>query len=460
MAYVKDRVLASSSLYHFSASPALKGIKRPQACLLLVWAHPVRRPRLWGPPKRYDWTSRWALMRQEIQRRCEWRSVVLWAPLFQRGRSWGRRYTGSRQYAAFLASRLLDILDDLLPRKQKPITPAAGDGGCETYDLVLEGVGTGGLALRAMAAVPKDLWEGTPYYSTVSLLQQRLHRLRKQGKVALRSILFDNTPHAGTMGRGPPGKEVTLGASAVQWLLYRLPAFITEGALRIGDRVELFHADKDRLLCRLAQTEKQDYVQGKGGSLLSLFQSVLVYGHLNETRAPVSPHSALGLSHRRLGASKAYQLISDEPYLQSRYFYINALQSSLNRLAWGPQGNPARGPLAFYTRRLFYDKDICLRESPSHVPSLTLELLEAVNPKQQRHPFTPYRYAMYTGEDFYRGPYHPWGPLVPDEEETNENAAWVAHSHQRVRSLQTPREQKKELIGDRMKEVVDNWWQW
>lgn len=466
-----NKVLASMRPYQFyavsshafpaataaAATAATSSISSSSKCLLMVWVHPFQGPRFWGLPLRFDWTPRWRARQLELQRQCSYKSITLWAPLFYRARLPQGRYTGSRAYAAFLAARLSDMLDDLLGDRRQLM-----QSDCSSYDLLVEAVGDGGLAVRTLLAASRVLWpaaEAAAFDSVVAPLQQRLQQLHTQGKVILRNALFDNTPHAGLGGPPLSERPAAPGAPLLQRLLLSLPSFVMDKALRLGDKPELYHADSERMLCRLAQAEKQDLVPTKGGTLLSLFETVLVYGHLNEPRV-VPPNSALALSYASLGGSRAYQLLEREPFLHNRFYFVDALQTPLNRLAWGPDGAPRQQTLPFYFRRLLHDKDVCLREPPKTLAALTLELLEAVNPNQQPRPVILFRYAAFTDKDFYRGPRHRWGALLPGGEETNEGSAWLAVSHQSVRSLQGPQEQKQELAGDRIEQVVSQWWQW
>lgn len=439
----------------------------PAPCSLLVWLHPQRRLGWLRKAVRYDWSERWQHRKSELQRRGEAPTVVLWAPpspeYFYRG--FRRSHGVFRQLAAHLAPALSSVLETLTGAE----SPAPH---CAKWSVSVEAVGSAGIALRLMFARDSSLWVREPDdWLHVRLLQQLL--LSKH--FALRVALFHNTPHAGW---GSTGAASEKGFSRFAGLARRAvgaigPRWLLERVLGFGEAEELLHADRDRLLCRLAQTEKRSGSGsggdlGRGGTLLAAFETVLFYGHVNEF-ARHSPQSALGIYFPQLSESAAVRLLSSQPLLQDRYFFVDVQSSPLVRPPWVHRfGSRFLQRHSFRIRQLLHDDALCQLSPRESLSVLTQQLLNVVNDKQHPRQLAPLRYAAFTSQDFYRLPMHSAGALVALTETAdlaesglvNEGAAWVASAHQTVRSLQRRAAQLRQFARDRLKEVVEGWWTW
>ncbi|PHJ17680.1 transmembrane protein [Cystoisospora suis] len=209
--------------------------------------------------------------------------------------------------------------------------------------------------------------------------------------VTLKTVSLIRTPHAGYGSRS----DENVGLEKLGWTKWALSLVPERFYRSVGNtfyRKELLHLDSDRVLCTLAQEEKQSYsLVKKEGSLISLFHTTLYYSFLDEDY-DIPVLSQIGISEGRLPMSESADILRQNPPAQNRFFYIDTNQTGLNRI------DIISSP-RFYP--LFVDRRACTAVSLSGVYTFTLKILEVRNSRQKPSSFQPIRYLALKGEDAY-----------------------------------------------------------
>ncbi|ESS33159.1 putative transmembrane protein [Toxoplasma gondii GAB2-2007-GAL-DOM2] len=272
----------------------------------------------------------------------------------------------------------------------------------------------------------------------------------REVRVHLRTASFIGVPHGGVGSR--VGKNV--GIEKLGWTKWVF-SFVPQGLLRLlGNttyRQELLHVDPDRVLCSLAQEEKQNYsFAAREGSLLSYFDTVLFYGFLN-TKFDFPTLSQLGLSEELLLTSEAAELLQHNLAAQSRFFFVDMRQTTLNKV--DVMTSPRFAPLIL-------DRTACGTLSPRNVYSFVLRVLEVVNGRQTPRRFLPRRYVALKGSNFYDTPddASSWTRLLRHKRKhENAAAARFVYLHQAVRMMQHADAQDFPFDDDRHDAIAGAW---
>ncbi|KEP61917.1 UNVERIFIED_CONTAM: hypothetical protein HHA_204290 [Hammondia hammondi] len=272
----------------------------------------------------------------------------------------------------------------------------------------------------------------------------------REVRVHLRTASFLGVPHGGVGSR--VGKNV--GIEKLGWTKWVF-SFVPQGLLRrVGNttyRQELLHVDPDRVLCSLAQEEKQNYsFAAREGSLLSYFDAVLFYGFLN-TKFDFPTLSQLGLSEELLLTSGAAELLQHNLAAQSRFFFVDAMQTTLNKV--NVMTSPRFAPLIL-------DRTACGVMSPRNIYGFVLRVLEVVNGRQTPRRFLPRRYVALKGSNFYDTPddASSWTRLLRHKlKHENAAAARFIYLHQAVRMMQHADAQDFPFDDDRHDAIAGAW---
>ncbi|CBZ52307.1 conserved hypothetical protein [Neospora caninum Liverpool] len=268
--------------------------------------------------------------------------------------------------------------------------------------------------------------------------------------VHLRTVSFLGVPHAGVGSQSGKNRGIEkLGWT--KWLMGLVPESLMRRFGNTTYRRELLHVDPDRVLCSLAQEEKQNYsFPAREGSLLSAFETVLFYGFLN-TEYDFPTLSQLGVSEALLLTSEAVDLLQSNPEAQSRFFYMNPLQTSLNKI--DIMASTRFAPLV-------QDRSTCSSLSLRKVYSFVLKVLEVVNRYQTPKSVVPRRYIALKGRNFYDTPddASSWTHLF-HEKEKHENAAAsrYIYIHQAVRMMQSAEAQELPFDDDHHEQISGAW---
>ncbi|PFH34478.1 hypothetical protein BESB_065090 [Besnoitia besnoiti] len=243
------------------------------------------------------------------------------------------------------------------------LAPLARGSGpkCDSIDMFLLGKGLGGLALRLMAAPNEDIWTPDPSSAEeqeILQLHALLHHLllppstgspptpTPTPTVRLRSVVTVQSLNAGLGARAEKKRNMF-----VEFLLRRLRGFarwlpVDSLNLMLGASFlkVVVHGDKDRLLCTLAQQEKQTYsYQHRMGSLLSLADSVIYYGHLGDKKW-LPPASLLGIWDPVLLDSVGVDVVYHNHRHHNHYRFIDVARSPSNAKQAQDGNDRMRGP--------------------------------------------------------------------------------------------------------------------
>lgn len=341
-------------------------------------------------------------------------TVVVYAPLFQVELLPSPSNMGFREYAGWLAAQLNAFLPETLgaavegegEREEGASDARAVTTGCGLWDFFVEGWGAGANAARLLWLRSGRLWLGSSpgkagsradAFQNARRLQQLVLSLQKQGRLRLRSVAFHSAPLAGLGGVGSTHAFSRDTWGSVSLLAPLLPARLWRAALGSVDAKELLRLDRDRLLCRLAQEEKRNYVEGVygGGSLLAAFDVVLYFGY-SDAGAGISPNTQLGLPDALVVSLESVaRALAARQEMLNRFFFVDAKDSCANQTRADRPVKLCMGSES--VRTLLLDDEACSRYQGTSLQLLTLAFLATHVPTQTPKPLFPHRYLAGRG---------------------------------------------------------------